>query len=190
VRTTALGGRWTTDELFEAAAAVPAGADGLILLPYLAGERAPVFDEQARGVLFGLTLAHGPAHLARAALEAAAYALRDVAEPLAEAGAPVLQLHLTGRAVPGDLWARIKAGVLGVPAAIPRIPDTAVLGAAIIAAAGTGGHVDLETAVAAMTAVERRVDPDPADRTRYDEAFGVYRSLYPALAPVFHRDNA
>jgi xylulokinase len=189
VRTSVLGGRWSADELFEAAATVPAGADGLVILPYLAGERAPIFDEEARGVLFGLTLAHGPAHLARAALEAAAYALRDVAEPLAEAGAPIRELHLTGRAVRGDLWARIKASVLGVPAAIPRIPDTAALGAAILAAAGTGGHVDLEAAVAAMTALERRIEPDPADHARYDGAFAVYRSLYPALRPVFHRDE-
>ncbi len=189
VRTSILGGRWTPDEMFEAAATVPAGADGLVVLPYLAGERAPVFDEDARGVIFGLTLAHGPEHLARAALEAAAYALRDVAEPLAAAGAPVRELHLTGRATPDDCWARIKAGVLGVPAAIPCITDTAVLGAAIVAAAGTGGHPDLEAAVVAMTAVERRIDPDPADRERYDEAFAVYRSLYPALRPIFHRSD-
>jgi xylulokinase len=187
VRTSLLGGRWTPDELFEAAAGVPAGADGLVLLPYLAGERAPVFDEDARGVLFGLTLAHGPAHIARAALEAAAYALRDVAEPLAAAGAPVRELHLTGRAVPGDLWARIKAGVMGVPTAIPRVTDTAVLGAAILAAAGTGGHPDLEAAVVAMTAVDRRIGPDPADRAAYDDAFARYRALYPALQPIFRR---
>lgn len=189
VRSSLLDGRWTADELFEAAAGVPAGADGLVLLPYLAGERAPVFDEDARGVLFGLTLSHGPAHVARAALEAAAYALRDVAEPLAAAGAPVRELHMAGRSVPGDLWARIKAGVLGVPAVIPRVPDTAVLGAAILAAAGTGAHPDLEAAVLAMTAVDRRIDPDPADRARYDEAFARYRALYPALRPVFHQSG-
>ena len=61
--------------------------------------------------------------------------------------------------------------------------------AAILAAAGTGGHPDLEAAVEAMTAVERKIEPDPADRERYDEAFAVYRSLYPALAPVFHRTD-
>jgi xylulokinase len=187
VRTSALSGRWTADELFAAAATVPAGAEGLVLLPYLAGERAPVFDEDARGVLYGLTLAHGPAHLARAALEAAAFALRDVAEPLAAAGAPVRELRLTGRATPGDLWARIKAGVLGVPAVIPRIPDTAVLGAAILAAAGSRAHPDLESAVVAMTGEERRIEPDPADRAAYDEGYAVYRALYPALRPVFRR---
>ena len=187
VRSELLGGRWTLDELFEAAATVEPGADGLVFLPYLAGERAPIFDEQARGVLFGLTLAHRPEHLARAALEGAAYAVRHVAEPLAEAGAPIREMRPAGRAVPGDLWARIKADVLGAPVAIPAVGDTAVMGAAILAAVGVGAFASLEEGVAAMTSVVRRLEPDPAAHARYDEAFEVYRALYPALRPLFHR---
>jgi len=180
------GGDWTGDELFAAAAAVPAGADGLVFLPYLAGERAPVFDEQARGAFVGLTLQHGRAHLARAVLEGAAYSLRHIAEPLAAAGAPVRDLRLAGRASHDDTWARIKADVLGVPVAIPAIGHTAVLGAAILATAGTGLVRDLEEGVVAMTAVDRRIEPDPAVRARYDDLFDIYRSLYPALAPSMH----
>jgi xylulokinase len=180
------GGDWSTDELFAAAAAVPAGADGLVFLPYLAGERAPIFDEQARGAFVGLTLGHDRAHLARAVLEGAALALRHVAEPLAAAGAPVRELRLTGRASRDDVWARIKADVLRVPVAIPAIGDTAVLGAAILAAAATGLVADLEAGVASMTAVDRRIEPDPATSGRYDELFAVYAALYPALAPSMH----
>jgi xylulokinase len=186
MRSVVLGDRWTPDELFLAAAGVAPGADGLVFLPYLAGERAPIFDEEARGVLFGLTLAHGPAHLARAALEGAAFALRHVAEPLAEAGAPVRELRLAGRPSAGDAWARIKADVLGIPVAIPAVGETAVMGAAILAATGVGGFASLGEGVAAMTSVERRVEPDPAKRAAYDEAFAVYRDLYPALRPLFH----
>jgi xylulokinase len=186
MRSVVLGDRWTPDELFVAAAGVAPGADGLVFLPYLAGERAPIFDEEARGVLFGLTLAHGPAHLARAALEGAAFALRHVAEPLAEAGAPVRELRLAGRPSAGDAWARIKADVLGIPVAIPTVGETAVMGAAILAAAGAGAAPSLEAGVAAMTSVERRVEPDPAAHAAYDEAFAVYRALYPALRPLFH----
>jgi len=189
MRTSVLGDRWTAEELFHVAARVPAGADGLVFLPYLAGERAPVFDDAARGVLFGLTLAHGPEHLARAALEGAALAMRHVAEPIAAAGAPVRELHLAGRPTPDDTWARIKADVLGVPAAIPVVGETAVLGAAILAAAGVGAVADLEAGVSAMTAVARRLDPDPVAHARYDEVFAVYRELYPALRPVFHRGD-
>ena len=184
LRTAVLGDRWTAEELFAEAASVPAGAEGLVFLPYLAGERAPIFDEGARGAFVGLTLAHGRAHLARAVLEGAAFAMRDVAEPLAAAGAPALELRLAGRPSPGDLWARIKADVLGVPAAIPVVAETAVLGAAIIAAAGVGATPSLEAGVASMAATARRLEPDPATRATYDEAFGLYRALYPALRPL------
>jgi xylulokinase len=190
VRTELLGGRWTPDELVEAAATVEPGARGLVFLPYLAGERAPVFDERARGVLFGLTLAHGPAEVARAALEGAAYAVRHVAEPLGEAGAPVRELRPAGRTVPGDLWARIKADVLGVPVALPTVGETAVMGAAILAAVGVGGFASLEEGVAAMTSIARRLEPDPVAHARYDGLFATYRALYPALRPLFHRDGA
>jgi xylulokinase len=189
VRSSFLGDRWTPNELFEAAATVAPGADGLVFLPYLAGERAPIFDERARGVLFGLTLAHGPEHVARAALEGAAFALRHVAEPLAAAGAPVRELRPAGRSSPGDLWARIKADVLGVPVGIPTVGETAVMGAAILAAAGVGAVPSLEAGVVAMTSVVRRLEPDPAARARYDDLFALYAGLYPALRPVFHRGS-
>ncbi len=189
MRGVVLGDRWTPDELFLAAAGVAPGADGLVFLPYLAGERAPVFDEEARGVLFGLTLAHGPEHLARAALEGAAFALRHVAEPLAEAGAPVRELRLAGRPSAGDAWARIKADVLGVPVAIPTVGETAVVGAAILAAVGVGAVPSLEVAVTAMTSVQRRLEPDPGVRDAYDEAFATYKALYPALRPLFQGDR-
>ncbi len=181
LRATLLGGRWTLEELFAEAASVPAGADGLVFLPYLAGERAPVFDEEARGAFAGLTLAHGRGHLMRAVLEGAAYAMRHVAEPLAAAGAPPTSLRLAGRPTPGDLWGRIKADVMGIPALVPSVGETAVLGAAILAAAGVGAVPDLATGVAAMTGVARRLDPDPAVAERYDAAFARYRALHPAL---------
>jgi sugar (pentulose or hexulose) kinase len=140
-------------------------------------------------VLSGLTLAHGPADIARAALEGAAYAVRHVAEPLGEAGAPVRELRPAGKAVPGDLWARIKADVLGVPVAITAVGETAVMGAAILAAVGAGAYASLEDGVAAMTSVVRRLEPDPAAHARYDELYGTYRALYPALRPLFHRHD-
>jgi len=184
LRSGVLGDCWSAEELFAEAALVPPGAEGLVFLPYLAGERAPIFDERARGAFVGLTLAHGRAHLFRAVLEGAAFAMRHVAEPLAEAGAPALELRMAGRPSPGDLWARIKADVLGVPAVIPAVGETAVLGAAIIAAAGVGAMPTLEAGVASMAAIDRRLEPDPATRATYDEAFGVYRSLYPVLRPL------
>ena len=181
LRATVLGDRWTMAELFAEAADVPPGADGLLFLPYLAGERAPVFDERARGAFAGLTLAQGRGHLVRAVLEGAAYAMRHVAEPLAAAGAPVTSLRLAGRATPGDLWGRIKADVLGVPAVVPAVGETAVVGAAVLAATGSGAMPDLASAVAAMTGSARRLPPDPEARAVYDAGYVRYRALYPAL---------
>jgi xylulokinase len=177
------------DELFAAAARVPMGADGLVFLPYLAGERAPIFDDAARGAFVGLTVAHGAEHLARAVLEGAAYALRHLAEPIAAAGVPIRELRPAGRPAPGDAWARIKADVLGAPVGIPAVGETAVLGAAILAASGVGAG-GLEDAVRSMTSMARRLEPDAAAHERASSAFGVYRDLYPALAPAFHREVA
>ena len=84
-----LGGTITTDALIAEAAATPPGADGLVFLPYLAGERSPIWDPAARGVLAGLTLAHGRGHIARAILEASALAIRHVATPMLAAGVRV-----------------------------------------------------------------------------------------------------
>lgn len=181
LRAVLLGGGWTIEELFAEAEAVPAGAEGLVFLPYLAGERAPLFDDAARGAFAGLTLAHGRGHLVRAVLEGAAFAMRHLAEPLAAAGAPVASLRLAGRPTPGDLWARVKADVLGVPALVPAVGETAVAGAAILAAAGVGAVPDLAAGVAAMTRVARRLEPDPAARRAYDAGYAQYLALHPAL---------
>ena len=144
LREDVLRGAVDAGTLLAEAAAVPAGAGGLVFLPYLAGERAPLFDEAARGAFVGLTLGHGRAELARAVLEGAAFAMRSVAEPLAAAGAPIRELRPAGRRTPGDAWARIKADVLGVPVEIPSVGESAVVGAAILAAAGVGAVADLE----------------------------------------------
>ncbi len=181
LRTSLLGGRWTLEDLFAEASAVPAGADGLVFLPYLAGERAPVFDEGARGAFAGLTLAHGRGHLMRAVLEGAAYSMRHVAEPLAAAGAPMTSLRLAGRPTPGDLWGRIKADVLGVPVMVPTVGETAVVGAAILAAAGVGAVAGLAAGVSSMTGVARLLEPDPALREVYSAGYARYRALHPAL---------
>lgn len=186
LRAQVLAGTTTMDDLLLEAATVPAGAGGLLFLPYLAGERAPVFDETARGAFVGLTLGHERAHLARAVLEGSAFALRHVATPIAAAGVPIRELRLAGRPTPADTWARIKADVLGVPVAIPSISETSVLGAAILAAAGVGAQSGVEDAVVAMTSVARRIEPVPEARATYDGLFATYAGLYATLEPAMH----
>jgi xylulokinase len=185
LRDALLGGRWTLEELLAEATAVPAGAEGLVFLPYLAGERAPIFDETARGVLFGFQLGHTRGHVVRAVLEGAAFAIRHVAEPILAAGARVTELRLAGGPSRSDLWGKIKADVTGFTVAIPRVDETAILGAAILGAAGVGLVPDRATGVRRMTAVERRIAPDPTTRGVYDARYATYRALYPALRPTF-----
>jgi xylulokinase len=180
-----LDGRWTFEKLIDDAAATPPGADGLVFLPYLAGERSPIWDPAARGVLFGLTLEHGRGHIVRAVLEGAAFALRDVALPIREHGIEITELRLAGRPARSRIWAQIKADVLDVPVGLLPVPEASLLGAAILAATGAGAQPDLESAVAGMVRVVERIDPRPEHAETYDRRFAVYRSLYPRLRDVF-----
>ena len=174
-------------ELIAEAADVPAGADGLVFLPYLAGERSPLWDPMARGVFAGLTLRHGRAHLVRAILEAAALAIRHVADPIVAAGIDIRAMRVTGGPAQSDTWNRIKADATRFPVEVPRIFETAVLGAAVAAAAGVGAHPDLATAIPAMTRIERRIEPDPASAEVYDRLYEAYLAIHPAVAPILRR---
>jgi xylulokinase len=179
-----LNGSVPVDALLAAARTVPPGAEGLVFLPYLAGERSPLWDPSARGVFAGLTLRHTRAHLVRATLEAAALAIRHVAAPMLEAGIDVRAMRACGSPARDDGWNQIKADVTGFTVEVPRLRETAAVGAAIVAAAGVGVHPDLPTAIRAMTAIDRRFEPDPDRRAIYDELYAAYTALHPAVAPI------
>jgi xylulokinase len=179
-----LGGSVSIDRLIEEAAVVPAGADGLVFLPYLAGERSPIWDPAARGAFVGLTLRHARAHMTRAILEAAALAIRHVAAPMLDAGIRVTAMRACGGPAAADAWNQIKADVTGFTVEVPRVRETAAMGAAILAAVGVGAHAGLQAAIESMTSIDRRFVPDPQRMRVYDEVFGAYVDLYPALAGV------
>jgi xylulokinase len=179
-----LGGALPLEALIDEAATVPAGADGLVFLPYLAGERSPLWDPAARGAFVGLTLAHGRPHMTRAILEAAALAIRHVAAPMLEGGLHVTAMRACGGPSQSATWNQIKADVTGFAVEVPGVHETAVLGAAILAALGVGIHPDARSAIGAMTSFERRFEPDPARAAAYDDVFDAYVGLYPAIAPV------
>jgi xylulokinase len=173
--------------VLDAAFEAPVGADGLVFLPYLSGERAPIEDERARGVLAGLSLGHGRGHIARAVLEAGGYALRHVAEPISAAGIAISRLVVSGAADRLQRIAPMRADILGVPVDVPALADTAAVGAAILAAVGTGVHADTRSAIRAMVRIAARAEPRADARARYDELYRVYRALYPATADLQHR---
>lgn len=171
-------------ELLAEATTVEPGADGLVFLPYLAGERSPLWDPAARGAFVGLTLRHRRAHLVRAVLEAAALAIRHVAGPILEAGIDVGAMRACGGPAASDAWNQIKADVTGFTVEVPRVRETAAVGAAIVGAVGVGAHPDLPAAIRAMTAIDRRFEPDPGRVAVYDRVFEAYVDLWPAISPV------
>lgn len=171
-------------ELIAEAGRVEPGAEGLLFLPYLAGERSPLWDPSARGAFAGLTLRHTRAHLVRAILEAAALAIRHVADPMLRAGIEVRAMRACGGPARDDGWNQIKADVTGFTVEVPKVRETAAVGAAIVAAVGVGVHPDLPTAIRAMTAIDRRFEPDPARMQTYDRVYEAYVALHPAVSPV------
>ena len=168
------------------ASAVGPGADGVVFLPYLAGERTPIWDERASGVFFGLSASHTRAHLARAVFEAVAYQLRHVADVLGEGGARIDELRVTGGQAKIPLWHRIKADVLGVPVVVPSIAEGALLGEAMLAAEAAGRASDAATAAASFLRRSARFEPDPKTAPAYERAYRTYRALYPRLRDLMH----
>ncbi|HET9614893.1 MAG TPA: FGGY-family carbohydrate kinase [Candidatus Limnocylindrales bacterium] len=179
-----LGGAATTESLIEEAGTIAPGADGVVFLPYLAGERSPLWDPTARGAFVGLALGHRRAHLTRAILEASAFAIRHVAEGIVAAGAEVRSMRACGGPARSDTWNQIKADVTGFDVEVPAVLETAVEGAAIVAATGIGAWPDLPSAIRGMTRISRRLEPDPSTAARYDATYAAYRALHPAISPI------
>jgi xylulokinase len=159
------------------AACVDPGANGLLFLPYVMGERAPLWNDQLRGALIGLTLSHGRQHIVRAALEGVALGLRNIARVVGEAGGTMREMRVCGGTARYDLLNHIKADVLGVPVLVPRVLEASLLGAAMIAAVGAGMHADYTTAARAMVHIANRIAPNPDNHRRYDAVFDNFRQL-------------
>jgi xylulokinase len=178
-------GRSVYDLLTEQAAGVPAGSDGLLMLPHLEGAGFPDFAPGARGVFFGLTLHHGKAHLTRAILEAIAYLIRTDVETLRGLGIRADELRVLGGGSKSALWNQIKADVLDLPIAVPANRDAALLGTAIIAAVGIGLYPDFPAAVRTMTRMESRLEPDAGRASMYAQQYRRYRTLFDRVKDLF-----
>jgi xylulokinase len=172
--------------LNDAAASVPAGCDGVLWVPALSGATSPEWNPDARAAWFGLTAAHGRAHMVRALLEGNAFALRDVLDAMRTAGLVPTELVAVGGGARGDLLLQMRADVTGLPVTRPTDVETTARGAAMLAAAGSGLHDDLPSAVEAMASPRREaVHPDPERQAIYAETHRRYRDLYAALRPLF-----
>jgi xylulokinase len=173
--------------LEEAAAKIPAGSDGVMFLPYLMGERSPVWDAKASGAFVGLSLFHTRAHLYRAVLEGVTFALKHNIEA-GRKGAQSLddKLIVVGGAAHSDLWMQIIADITGYPVFTIEQEVEAAMGAALLAAVGVK-LISHETAQGGWVKLIERAQPDAERFALYAERFGVYTDLYPALKPIMHR---
>jgi xylulokinase len=176
-----LVGRDFTD-LLRRAAEVPAGSRGLLLLPYFAGERTPLFDPDARGIIAGLTTGHGLGELYRATLEGIAYGVRHNLEVMHASGGQAKRLVAVGGGTQGGLWTQIVSDVTGQEQQVPAETIGAALGDALLAAVATGAEPD----VGVWNPVSATVRPDPARSAVYEGFYSRYRALYPATAEIAH----
>ncbi len=177
-----LTGGASFEELVGEAAEVPPGADGLLLLPYFAGERTPVQDPQARGVIAGLTLGHRRGHLFRAVYEGIALGIRQILELFEEAGGEAATLYAVGGGTQGGLWTQIVSDVTGREQILSTQTIGASYGDALLAAIGNG-LVPPETNWATVSDTVR---PRTENAEVYDQLYDAYVALYPATLDQVH----
>ncbi|MBC7264462.1 MAG: hypothetical protein H5T64_08925 [Chloroflexi bacterium] len=172
--------------LDEKAAAVCPGAEGLVLLDYWQGNRSPLRDPLARGVIWGLSLKHSVGHLFRAIYEGTAYGTRHILEDMAKAGLRVTEMIACGGGTKSSLWMQIHADVCQLPISLTEVQEATTLGSAICAAVGSGQYRDLQEAAERMVRVTRRVEPNPDLEEVYDFYFHKYVATYPGLKDLMH----
>lgn len=170
------------EELMAEAAAVPPGSEGLLMLPYFQGERTPVFDPLARGVMVGLSLRHGRGHLFRAAYEGISFGIRQILERFDDAHTAKRTVAVGG-GLRSPVWAQAVSDITGRVQLVPEQAIGASYGDALLAAIGVG-LVPPETDWAR---IEREIVPDPANREFYEDLYRTWRELYPATVEQVHR---
>jgi len=164
---------------------VPAGSEGLIFLPYLTGERTPYPDADARGTFFGITLRHQRQHFTRAVMEGVAFALNDTFQIFGELGIPITQVRAGGGGAKSAVWRQIHADVTGHPHLTLAVDEGPALGAALLAAVGTGAYASVADACRAVVQTVATTEPNDAAHATYQKYYGVYQALYPALKEQF-----
>jgi xylulokinase len=157
------------------------GAGGLLFLPYLAGERTPHADPDARGAFAGLELRHDRGALVRAVLEGVAFGLRDCLDVLRPLGVRGTAARVSGGGARARLWLGIVASALDLPLELTASEEGSAFGAALLGGVAGGVFDDVDDAVARCVRVTAVVEPDPAWRDAYADLLPRYRALYPAL---------
>jgi xylulokinase len=164
---------------------VPPGSGGLIFLPYLIGERSPIWDEMARGLYFGLTAKHTRPHLLRALMEGVAFGIKHNLDVMTDYGALAHEFRVTGGIGKSITWTQIIANVLGKQIHIPRYLDSETLGDAMLVAVSQGIYKNHSEAAEKMVQITRTVEPDMKLHELYMDLYKIYRDLYVALKDLY-----
>lgn len=178
------GGSMSYEDFTAEAAKIPAGSEGLILLPHCAGAISPDCNPEARGVAYGITLAHKKAHWARAIMESVAYLLKDNIEVMKKLGAEIREIRSLGGASKSDLWMQIKADVLNCEVTTTECEEATSLGAAILGAVACGDFNNVNECIDSMVRIRKRFKPGK-NAELYPEFFKQYQHLNQMLMPTF-----
>jgi xylulokinase len=173
------------DVLTEEAAVTPVGAEGLFFLPYLAGERTPHADPNARGAFVGLTLRHSRGHMVRSILEGVTYSLRDCLDVIEQQKVAVKQIRATGGGARSSFWRQMQADVLGKTVVSMAADEGPAYGVALLAAVGAGEFNDIAEACEATVKTRGQTKPNSTARKSYDKGFPIYQKLYRTLRDDF-----
>lgn len=175
------------DEITSLADTVPAGSGGVLFLPYMAGERSPIWNPDARGVFYGLGYEKGLAHMLRAGLESVAFSLEHNLRCAGEAGVAVNELFAMGGAANSRMWTQMKADVTGRTICVPASDTATTLGAVILAGVGVGLYPDFETAVKKTVRIQRVHQPDWERHRVYEKQMERYLILSESMQRVYEK---
>ncbi len=182
------GEQQLTDEaykrFFQSIKDVPAGSKGLLFLPYLTGERAPIWDSESCGAFFGLTLQHERMHFSKAVIEGICYAMRSVLEAITENNHPITHIHISGGFVKSKVWVQLLADVTGKNLVLVQTEDASAVGAAYLAMKDLG--LMKSYPVAQLNSL-KMISPNAANSDRYSKNFEVFKQLYVNLKETMHQ---
>lgn len=170
----------STDEFedyISEACAVPAGSDGLVVLPYIYGERAPVWDAEARGIFFGVSSAHTSAHFMRAIMEGISFALYEILTTMEETIGPIKNIYASGGFIRSSKWVSLLADVLGKKISVTHAEDSSAAGAAMLGMQALGLINDIHDMKTFFT-VKEVYEPDMKNHDVYMSNYSVYSTLY------------
>jgi len=181
-------GQSSLQQFNEMAKQIAPGSDGLIFLPYMAGERSPIWDPHAKGLFYGIDFQKTKAHFVRAVMEGVAYSLKHNLDTAEQAGASVNELLAVGGSANSSLWMQIKSDVTGKPLAVPYSDTATTLGAALLAGVGAGVYESFDQAVRDTVRISKRYLPNPENYERYQKNYEIYLSIYTQLKDVMKRN--